>query len=147
MILSLMFNLKLIKMKIKSLIYIAVIGLFASCASSAGSSSASAKKVKDPTELSTTYRELADYLRRTPGLSVTRRGNSYSVLVRGMSSIGGSNEPLYVIDRIQVGSYDQAASLVDPNDIARVEVLKTVASTNPYGMRGANGVIIIHTKK
>ena len=134
-------------MKINGLIYIAVVGLFASCASSSGSSTTSAQNSTDPTKLSTTYRELADYLRRVPGISVTKRGNSYSVLVRGMSSIGGSNEPLYVIDRTQVGSYDQAASLVDPNDIARVEVLKTVASTNPYGMRGANGVIIIHTKK
>jgi len=133
-------------MKINGLIYIAVVGLFASCASSSGSSTTSEPNTTDPTKLSTTYRELADYLRRVPGISVTKRGNSYSVLVRGMSSIGGSNEPLYVIDRTQVGSYDQAASLVDPNDIARVEVLKTVASTNPYGMRGANGVIIIHTK-
>ena len=104
-------------MKINGLIYIAVIGLFASCASSSGSSTTSAQNTTDPTKLSTTYRELADYLRRVPGVSVTRSGNSYSVLVRGMSSIGGSNEPLYVIDRTQVGSYDQAAALVDPNDI------------------------------
>ena len=101
----------------------------------------------DPSELSTTYLELADYLRRVPGVLVTRRGSTYSVLVRGISSMGGSNEPLYVIDRNQVGSYEQAAAMIDPNDIARVEVLKDVASTTAYGMRGANGVIIIHSKK
>lgn len=134
-------------MKFNGLIYITVVGLFTSCASSSNSSTTSVKRTKDPTTLSTTYRELADYLQRVPGVSVTKLGSSYSVLVRGMSSIGGSNEPLYIIDRTQVGSYNQAAALVDPNDIARVEVLKTVASTNPYGMRGANGVIIIHTKK
>ena len=86
-------------------------------------------------------------MQRIPGLLVTKRSTTYSVLVRGISSINGSNEPLYVIDHNQVGSYDQAASMVDPNDIARVEVLKDVASTSFYGMRGANGVIIIHTKK
>lgn len=134
-------------MKFNGMYYLIVIGLFASCASSSSSSSTSAQSVTDPTKLSTTYRELADYLKRVPGISVTRRGNSYSVLVRGMSSISGSNQPLYIIDHIQVGSYDQAAAMVDPNDIARVEVLKDVASTNIYGMRGANGVIIIHTKK
>lgn len=134
-------------MKFNGLIYITVVGLFTSCASSSNSSTTSVKRTKYPTTLSTTYRELADYLQRVPGVSVTKLGSSYSVLVRGMSSIGGSNEPLYIIDRTQVGSYNQAAALVDPNDIARVEVLKTVASTNPYGMRGANGVIIIHTKK
>ena len=134
-------------MKFNGMYYIIVIGLFASCASSSSPSSTSAQNITDPTKLSTTYRELADYLYRVPGISITRRGNSYSVLVRGMSSISGSNEPLYIIDRTQVGSYDQAAAMVDPNDIARVEVLKDVASTNVYGMRGANGVIIIHTKK
>lgn len=131
-----------VNMKIKAIICIITIGLFASCASTR-----SAQDIKTPSELSTTYLELADYLRRVPGLLVTKRGTNYSVLVRGISSISGSNEPLYVIDRNQVGSYDQAASMVDPNDIARVEVLKDVASTTAYGMRGANGVIIIHTKK
>ena len=129
-------------MKIKGLIYIIIIGLLASCASSR-----SAQSTKDPDGLSTNYLELADYLRRVPGVLVTGGNGNYSVLVRGISSIGGSNEPLYVIDRMQVGNYNQAAAMVDPNDIAYVEVLKDVASTTAYGMQGANGVIIIHTKK
>ncbi len=129
-------------MKTKGLIYIIIVGLLASCASSR-----SAQKTKDPDGLSTNYLELADYLRRVPGVLVTGSDGNYSVLVRGISSIGGSNEPLYVIDRMQVGNYNQAAAMVDPNDIAYVEVLKDVASTTSYGMLGASGVIIIHTKK
>ncbi len=129
-------------MKIKGIIFIIIIGLVAACVSSRN-----AQDIKNPSELSTTYLELADYLQRVPGVLITKRGSTYSVLVRGISSIGGSNEPLYVIDRNQVGSYEQADAMVDPNDIARVEVLKDVASTSAYGMRGANGVIIIHTKK
>ncbi|MCH8231788.1 MAG: TonB-dependent receptor plug domain-containing protein [Bacteroidetes bacterium] len=129
-------------MKINTVIYVIIIGLFASCASSRN-----AQDMTDPAELSTTYNELADYLRRVPGVLVTGSSGNYSVLIRGISSISGSNEPLYVIDRNQVGSYNQAAAMIDPNDIAYVEVLKDVASTTAYGMRGANGVIIIHTKK
>lgn len=129
-------------MKTKGLIYIMIIGLFASCASSR-----SAQNTTDPSDLSTNYLELADYLRRVPGVMVTGSFGNYSVLVRGISSISGSNEPLYVIDRMQVGNYNQAAAMVDPNDIAYVEVLKDVASTTAYGMQGSNGVIIIHTKK
>jgi len=129
-------------MKINTIIYVIIIGLFASCASSRN-----AQDMTDPAELSTTYNELADYLRRVPGVLVTGSSGNYSVLIRGISSISGSNEPLYVIDRSQVGSYTQAAAMIDPNDIAYVEVLKDVASTTAYGMRGANGVIIIHTKK
>ena len=129
-------------MKINTVIYVIIIGLFASCASSRN-----AQDMTDPAEFSTTYNELADYLRRVPGVLVTGSSGNYSVLIRGISSISGSNEPLYVIDRNQVGSYNQAAAMIDPNDIAYVEVLKDVASTTAYGMRGANGVIIIHTKK
>lgn len=131
-------------MKLNLIILMVVAGLVTSCASSTSSTT---QNRTDPTEMSTTYRELADYLRRVPGLSVTKRGESYSVLVRGMSSISYSNEPLYVVDRTQIGSYEQAAAIVDPNDIERVEVLKDVASTSSYGFRGSNGVIIIHTKK
>ncbi len=129
-------------MKIKGIVYVLIIGLFASCAPSRN-----AQDMTDPAELSTTYQELADYLRRVPGVLVTGSSGNYSVLIRGISSISGSNEPLYVIDRMQVGSYEQATAMVDPNDIAYVEVLKDVASTTAYGMRGSNGVIIIHTKK
>lgn len=130
-------------MKMKFFFTIIVVGILSSCASTYRSGTSKPA----PEKHSTTYLELADYLRRVPGLQVTKHGGSYSVLVRGISSISGSNEPLYVIDRTQVGSYDQASALVDPNDIGRVEVLKDVASTSPYGMRGANGVIVIHTKK
>lgn len=121
--------------------------VLASCASSNNTGTRSAKDITNPDEQSTTYQDLGDYLKRVPGLQVTRRGSSYSVLVRGMTSISGSSEPLYVIDKVRVGSYDQAAAMIDPNDIAKVTVLKEVASTSSYGMQGANGVILITSKK
>ena len=124
------------------IILILIFALLASCGTNPGSNTS-----KPPVDKSTSYLDLADFLTRIPGVQVMKRGESYDIQVRGMSSISGPNEPLFVIDRIQVGSYDQAASLIDPNDIDWVEVLKDVASTNMYGLRGANGVIIIHPKK
>jgi TonB-dependent SusC/RagA subfamily outer membrane receptor len=93
------------------------------------------------------YRDLGEYLRGISGVQVSKTGSGYSILVRGTVSNAGSTEPLFVVDKTPVGGYDQAAAVVDPNNIRRVEVLKDVASTTAYGMRGANGVIIIHMNK
>ena len=101
-----------------------------------------------PPDSSELFLELADYLKRVPGLHVIKRGEGYMVTVRGgMAGPNAMEEPLYVIDRTRVGnSYDLAAASVGPNDIKRVEVLKNAAATSSYGMQGANGVIIIYTK-
>ena len=70
-------------------------------------------------------------------------GGSTSIRIRGASSISSNNTPLYVIDGIMQDS-DMG---VTPDDIASIEILKDAASTAIYGSRGANGVIIITTKK
>ena len=84
-----------------------------------------------------------------------------NIRIRGGNSITGGNEPLYVIDGLIVyndiaststgASGSDAAldplSFLNPNDIERIEVLKDVSATAIYGTRGANGVIIITTKK
>ena len=136
-------------MTLKGIFFLLLISIISSCASTnAGKTDGrDARDIQNPSELSTTYMELADYLKRVPGVTVTQRGSSYNIIVRGMSSISGTNEPLYVVDRAQYYSYADAAAAIDPNDIGRVEVLKDVASTSQYGMRGANGVIVIYSKK
>ena len=93
----------------------------------------------------TQYTVLGEYLRGVPGVQVSQSGGTYLVRIRGTVGIGAV-EPLFVVGKIQVGGYDQAAALVDPNDIEDVDVLKDVSSTQQYGMRGANGVIIIRLK-
>lgn len=91
---------------------------------------------------------LADFLRRVPGLQVQGSGQNVTVSIRGNTSVSGDSDPLYVIDRNPVGNnYAQVASMIDPNDIKSINVLKDAASTQPYGLRGANGVIEIRTKK
>lgn len=67
-----------------------------------------------------------------------------SVRIRGTATINNSAEPLYVVDGIMVGSN---ASFLNPNDIESIEVLKDASATAIYGARGANGVIMITTKK
>ncbi len=83
-------------------------------------------------------------------------GSANSVIIRGVSSINGNNQPLYVIDGVPLqqttftGYGHQNAvggiSNVNPNDIENMTVLKGAAATALYGSRAANGVILITTK-
>ncbi|SHM50845.1 TonB-dependent receptor [Chitinophaga sp. CF418] len=93
---------------------------------------------------------------RIPGVQVNtnsgRPGGQTNVRIRGFSSINTTNNPLYVIDGvvIPVGAQTQNSNAIDflnPNEIASVEVLKDASSTAIYGARGANGVILVTTKR
>lgn len=71
-------------------------------------------------------------------------GGSSNVTIRGGNSISASNEPLYVIDGIiGAGNLDG----INPQDVASIEVLKDASSIAIYGSRGANGVVLITTKR
>lgn len=85
-------------------------------------------------------------------------GSASRVSIRGVSSINGANEPLYVVDGVPlssnsastltVGDYRQdPLSMINPNDIESIEVLKDAAASAIYGSRATNGVILITTKK
>ena len=93
---------------------------------------------------------------RVAGVQVTQNssapGGSVSMRIRGTNSINGSSEPLYVVDGVQLsnsGGINEISSLsiVNPNDIESVEVLKDASSTAIYGARGANGVVLITTRR
>jgi TonB-dependent SusC/RagA subfamily outer membrane receptor len=90
---------------------------------------------------------LSDYLRRIPGLRVESRGSDVKIYLRGSASFNGESSPLFIIDKNQVGhDYNLASSMVDSNDIASVRLLQITEATSMYGMRGANGAIVIKTK-
>ena len=72
-------------------------------------------------------------------------GEGLSIRVRGTGSITQSNSPLYVVDGYPME--DGAFRLINPQDIESLQVLKDASSTAIYGSRGANGVVIITTKK
>ena len=86
---------------------------------------------------------------KAPGLLVTRTANGgIAVQIRGVSSVYGSNEPLYVIDDVPLAPGPGGAlNGVNPYDIESITVLKDPADIGVYGMRGANGVIVIKMKK
>ena len=82
------------------------------------------------------------------GIQVTsgtgQPGSSPSIVIRGFGSINASNSPLYVVDGIP---YDGALSSINPSDIESMTVLKDASAGALYGARGANGVVMIQTKK
>lgn len=114
---------------------------------------------------------------KIPGVQVTQTtgspGGNVNILIRGISSITGGNQPLYVIDGFPIGSGGGGASMssyggnlfsangmanntstrinplssINPADIESIDVLKDAAATAIYGSRGANGVVIITTKR
>lgn len=87
-------------------------------------------------------------------------GGTTNVVIRGASSLSGNNQPLYVIDGIPVDAVTDvpnpfgdnyqaptnALSMLNPQDIESMEVLKDASATAIYGSRGANGVVLITTK-
>ncbi len=95
---------------------------------------------------------------RVPGLRSVgasgQPGAMQQIRIRGLGSITGSSEPLYVIDGIPVNSGDlsvnttttNALAGINPNDIESMTILKDASSTAIYGSRGSNGVVLITTK-
>lgn len=85
---------------------------------------------------------------KAPGVFVApgsgQPGSEAAIVIRGKSTVNGSTAPLWVIDGVIVGS---DAGALNPADIESVTILKDAASTAIYGSQGANGVILVTTKK
>lgn len=96
------------------------------------------------------------------GVQVTQSsgtpGGGISVRIRGVTSISAGNRPLFIVDGIPVetgalsgrsygGQTDNALSLINPNDIESMEVLKDASAKAVYGSRASNGVVVIRTKR
>ncbi|GAB3915605.1 SusC/RagA family TonB-linked outer membrane protein [Larkinella terrae] len=86
---------------------------------------------------------------RAAGVQVTQASNApgggVTIRIRGGNSINAGNEPLYVIDGFPV--YNESGANLNPNDIESMEILKDASATAIYGSRGANGVVLITTKR
>ena len=106
-----------------------------------------------PTDADTRVARVEDLLRaRVAGLEVLPlRDGSFTLRIRGHHGLTGSvagDEPLLVIDDLPaLGSAGAVLASLAPQDIARIDVLKDAGATAVYGSRGANGVIIITTKR
>ncbi|MGN6418013.1 MAG: TonB-dependent receptor [Pseudobacter sp.] len=101
---------------------------------------------------------------RVPGMFISQNsgapGNAFQVQIRGINSIANGNDPLYVIDGVPFSIAPELQNnnnmnpaggnplnLINPNDISSIEVLKDADATAIYGSRGANGVVLITTRK
>ena len=90
---------------------------------------------------------LADFLRKVPGVRVMGSSNNIVVNIHGTSSFHQTSVPLFVIDGQPAGTnYSKVNNMVDVRSIDHVKVLKG-SDAAIYGMRGGNGVIEIFTKK
>ncbi|GAB1451345.1 TonB-dependent receptor [Draconibacterium sp.] len=108
--------------------------------------SVSTVKSKD-IQKTTSSNALQSMQARVPGLDVMQSsgqaGAAVSINLRGNRSINASNSPLILVDGIEYGSTLD----INPSDIESMEILKDASSTAIYGTRGANGVILITTKR
>ena len=104
---------------------------------------------------------------RTAGVNITTNngepGSGVQIRIRGATSLSASNEPLYVIDGVPINNVESEAAgfgvggtpplprsplnLLNPSDIGSITILKDASATAIYGSRGANGVVLIETKK
>src|SRR5690606_22680131 len=87
---------------------------------------------------------------QVPGLNImTGSGqpgsDNINIVLRGVGSINGSTAPLFVVDGVAMS--DDRFRSINPNDIETISVLKDAGATAIYGNRGANGVIVITTKR
>lgn len=102
------------------------------------------KSIKDPVNMS-----LIDHIQSAPGVIVNGDGANATIRIRGLAnSLTGPAAPLFMIDGIDMGQdFSIIYYTVSANSIKTVRVLKEPAQTAIYGVRGANGVIVIKTKE
>lgn len=99
----------------------------------------SVSKIKN-TRQSESYSTIFEMIQgKCPGVQV----NGERIIIRGIGTNSDATDPLYIVDGVQVSSI----SSIDPIMVDSIEVLKDAASASIYGTQGANGVILITTKK
>lgn len=134
------------------------LSLMAACAGSRRPASDPASAVRRDTVSAVTAEQIQQtpgvpietlLMSRSPGVWVGRsESGALVVRIRGATTFYGNNQPLYILDGspFQPGS-DGGLTGVNPYDIESIRVLKDAAELSMYGSRGANGVIIIRTKR
>lgn len=120
--------------------------IFTACSSTQSTSSSTQKKHSGRDY--SVYTNLADILRKYPGIQISGTGNSTIVQIRGMNSLMLDTRPLYVIDGTIIGrDYARANESINTADIGSVRIIKNLTELNKYGEQGRNGVIYIRSKK
>ncbi|WP_160713313.1 SusC/RagA family TonB-linked outer membrane protein [Chitinophaga solisilvae] len=81
-----------------------------------------------------------------PGLAMNNGDKADKFLIRGVSSVNASRQPLFVVDGVPM-AYDYVASFVNPNDVENITFLKDATAASIWGANAANGVVVVTTKK
>ncbi len=124
---------------IKNIIVLFVVTCFLSCASTNKS-----EKGYIANQNTTT---LLDKIQALPGVTVSGDGSSATIRVRGVNSLAGVNSPLFILDGNDMGyEFSAVDSQISANNIRSVRLLKDPSDVAIYGMRGANGVIVIRSR-
>jgi TonB family protein len=90
------------------------------------------------------YADLKSYIQgRVPGVAFS----GDMLIIRGLATINSSPDALVIVDNVPVGSFADINQTISPKDVASITVLRDAAATAIYGSRGANGVLLISTKK
>jgi TonB-dependent SusC/RagA subfamily outer membrane receptor len=136
-------------MKKLTLLLLALLFIATSC----GTTSRSTDQIKDKPRDFATLEEpsqsqsLIDHLRRIPSINIRGDGPGAQITIRGISSMYGSNEPLFVVNgQALSGGLREAMQAIPVANIKTIRVLKNPDELGIYGVRGANGVILIQLK-
>lgn len=144
-------------MRLLSLCFLLTLVTLNNCTSSK-SATVAAEKIKNPAAAdkndvntvevdAASGVDLTSYLRRIPGMQVRGSGPSAFIRIRDSRSFQSDTTPLFVVNGTILGNnFAQLYSSIDPNEIARIKVLKTASETNRYGLQGGNGVLEIKLK-
>ncbi len=79
--------------------------------------------------------------------SAAKPGDDSNIKIRGINTINGSTDPIYVVDGLVLDNFGGGFNSINLNDVASIEILKDASATALYGSRAANGVVLITTKK
>lgn len=103
----------------------------------------SVSRINGPKKTPVSYTTIADYIQgKVAGVMVQKSGDNVRYVIRGIGTNSDHTDPLLMIDGVEVDSFNS----ILPEQVESVEVIKD-GSASIYGMRGANGVIMITTKK
>jgi hypothetical protein len=130
----------------RSLIFCSLIFVLLSGCSTTEKAHTDFERGTDLNEIHTAL-SILDHLKRISGLNIDDRGGDIHISMRGVHTVSGENNVLFVLNGRQIGNrYSDLENSVDVNDIEDIRLIRGTMGAQLYGIRGANGVVEITTK-
>jgi outer membrane cobalamin receptor len=122
-----------------------VVSVFAACSSS----NPTVQNFDPHSEIKdiNTSLSILDHLKRVGGLNIMERGGNVEIFMRGINTLSGDNNVLFVVNGSPVGNrYSELTHVLDVYDVRNIRVLRGPLGYQFYGMRGSNGVVEVTTR-